>query len=1508
MKFIADELLIENTTGHYFITKDDSAEKPAGMHDPGKQAGKAFAAKKPLPADTADTAATQLTIGIKKGDLKMVSVVFRNLPAKQIADARINNLSLRKSGLDLATGKYNFGDLGLENSYLSFHQGKMGDTLKTDLLPDSVGVTTKPDTHAVFQGFTLDLNAKSVTLKNNTLRYDDDNAAPQNRGMNYFHISATRFSTAIKNMRMNADSLVGKIESLTFNEQCGFTLNKAGLQMRMNNKKVELQNMLIETPDSRIAGNYGVSYKSFGRISENIGLLGLAVHPDSTHIAVKDVLIFAPDLATQPIVKQNLSTTLNMHGRIDGQVRNLKFTKFHVHLLDQTLIQLDGTIKGLPEPDKIWADTKIARFTTSRKNIHQILPKAYIPTAIEIPETISLAADFKGTVKDFKAFTDAKTSMGNAVVHLKMWPVGKTSGYDADANVQHFQLGRFLKQPQTMGALTLNAKAKGSGLDLETIDADVNARVVSFEFQKYNYRNLLVDGNIKKMLFRGKIDMNDPNLVLAFKGKADMDPKHPGGKFVLNLKKADLVALHLSPDVTFLQTKIVANMQGRNLDELTGKLKVKEINLTKGAQTINVDSIVLTAARKDGKANYELRSEILKADLKGHIEPSTLGDAILNHVKRYYDMDDTPVKILKSEQAFEFNMEILNTDLITALVPDLRKFKPGSVSMTFNSVAHTLTATADLPQITYTNYTVNNLKFDLKSDNDKMVYGLKTDDVSDSTNIIRNPSIAGMVSHNVVTCDFVIPDEKKKKVRFRIGGSLAKNKEVQRFHLFNKTLVLQGRNFDVDSANYIEFGDQILYANNVGIRDKDESITVNSGSRSMAKPDLNVDFKNFDLSFISDIIKADEKFIAGILDGRLTIAQTKPSLIFTSDLKITDFAFKADTLGIITIKADNKTQGKYAMDMRIEGHGNDVRLAGDYMPDDSINTFDLNLKVTTLNLATVESYTAGNLKYLHGNLLGAIALKGSINKPQITGALHFDDARFNLVPVNAYFLLRKETITFERGGIRLNNFTIADSNGHNAVINGNVKTLTYRDFGYEINMKAENFLLMNTSFRDNKTVYGKMLMGCNAHIRDIKGSPQITGQLRIGKGTALTYILSNGEPATVEHDGIVEFVAPDTLTHLQAESLKNAQKAKEAASTAFNIDIQMDISIDRNARFTVIMDQASGDKLEVEGGGNLNFGMDPSGKISLSGVYTLQGGSYNLSFYSLVQRKFLIKKGSTVSWNGDPMDADVNITAVYQAKTSPGNLLNDQIADLSAEDRNKYKQKIPFNVELYITGKIFPPSLGFGINLPDNYKQAYSGAVDARLQQLNGDPNSLNQQVFSLLIFGSFMASNPALASASGGGGIGETARSSVSQVLSDQLEGLSNQYIKGVNLDVGVDSYQDYSTGAAQNRTQVNLGVSKNLLNDRLTVSVGSAVDVEGNRAGTVNNGAGYMPGNVTVEYSLTPTGQLKLKGYRSVNTVSVIDNNVTETRVAIAFTRDFNKWRAIFKKDKAALREVNQ
>ena len=283
-----------------------------------------------------------------------------------------------------------------------------------------------------------------------------------------------------------------------------------------------------------------------------------------------------------------------------------------------------------------------------------------------------------------------------------------------------------------------------------------------------------------------------------------------------------------------------------------------------------------------------------------------------------------------------------------------------------------------------------------------------------------------------------------------------------------------------------------------------------------------------------------------------------------------------------------------------------------------------------------------------------------------------------------------------------------------------------------------------------------------------------------------------------------------------------------------------------------------------------------------------------------MHRKFDIVKGSKITWEGEPTDANVNITAKYTASTAPLDLVKNQLGDVSAAQRNTYLQKLPFDVMLTMEGKLLKPTISFDIILPDNRNYGVSNDILAnvrtKLDMLRQEEAEMNKQVFSLLLLNRFVAEDPF--NSSGSTSASTLVRQSVSKLMTEQLNRLASDMVKGVELNFDIAASDDYTTGERQSRTDLNVGLSKRLLNDRLTVTVGSNFEIEGPQ--NSNQQASNIAGNVVIDYRLSEDGRYMLRAYRKNDYQGVIDGYIVETGIGFIITVDYNQFRDIFKKNR--------
>jgi hypothetical protein len=262
----------------------------------------------------------------------------------------------------------------------------------------------------------------------------------------------------------------------------------------------------------------------------------------------------------------------------------------------------------------------------------------------------------------------------------------------------------------------------------------------------------------------------------------------------------------------------------------------------------------------------------------------------------------------------------------------------------------------------------------------------------------------------------------------------------------------------------------------------------------------------------------------------------------------------------------------------------------------------------------------------------------------------------------------------------------------------------------------------------------------------------------------------------------------------------------------------------------------------------------------------------------------------------------VNIKALYKLKASPIDLVEQQLVGQTPTEVNKYKQRLPVEVYLKMNAELMKPQISFDIVIPEQEISKWP-LVDDKLQKLRTNESEMNKQVFALLILGRFVGED-LMQNNTGSTTTGTMVRQSVSGVLSSQLNRVAAGLIKGVDLNFDFESQDDYSTGSAQTRTDLKVGMSRTLKNERIKVNVGTNVPIEG--SGTATN-ASYISSDVQVDYMLSKDGKYMLRTYSKNKYEGVIEGQIVETGVTFIFTVEYDKFKDIFRKTNSSDEKKN-
>ena len=233
-----------------------------------------------------------------------------------------------------------------------------------------------------------------------------------------------------------------------------------------------------------------------------------------------------------------------------------------------------------------------------------------------------------------------------------------------------------------------------------------------------------------------------------------------------------------------------------------------------------------------------------------------------------------------------------------------------------------------------------------------------------------------------------------------------------------------------------------------------------------------------------------------------------------------------------------------------------------------------------------------------------------------------------------------------------------------------------------------------------------------------------------------------------------------------------------------------------------------------------------------------------------------------------------------------------QISGEDSSTKNKYKQVLPFNVYLNIGGELLKPQISFNLDMPEDQQGAISGQVYERVQQVNQQEDELNRQVFSLLVLNRFY---PDAGSDGSSGGFATIAKNNLNDAVSGQLNSFSDKILggSGIELDFGLNSFTDYQGDAPTDRTQLDVAAQKKLFNDRLTVRVGSEVDIQGSSSTEEKS---PLIGNLSLEYKITEDGRYRVRGFRKSEFENVIDGQTIVSGIALIFTKEFNEFHQLW------------
>lgn len=1456
------------------------------------------------PSPESDEVATTPELDIHVGELQVDDLEFKLADSEgQNIIISLASLLLKPQLIELHTNTIEVHSLDIDQLYADFlfpssakqsaEKPEVQSKKDKPNYNDSIEKARSPFVFAFSDIMDWDIKAGSLKLSHSTFKMKQVDS----KTLNHFspsNIDLSDINLHFADIVLGPDQLITSISNISLNFSDQFRIDRFTTDIHFAENS-RLENFMLETGESSLSLNFSAGGNLLNFHEKDIYNYPVALNISNAQLK-KDLTWFAPVL-NYFYFNWPDNQGLRMKGDIEGTLANVIIHDFALQCPGFFDFELMGLIHGLPDTDSIYADIPHLTLKAAPSSFFSNIPDSLQPGNIQLPDNIDFNGIVKGNLTQFAAAFRLGSDFG--AIHFEANRATNIEGSDtieAKLQTSSFHVGKLLKMEESLPEpLALAIAANGLGLQPQIMSANAKISISDLVFSDYKYEPIVLNLGLRDSIASMQTAYQDENLSLQMEASYGIWQEIPRILSDIKLDYAYLGYLGFTDENHLIKTDITTDLLLNMEDFFSGDLFITNSAIASEGKIYTLPEIFIKSDALPDTYAISLRSDIANANFKGNFSPALIPDALSAHFSQYYQLpmvDSLQVDTFP-EKHFDLTLRLLPDDIVTKVfMQNIDSYDTLNLTVSYNSAIRELIADINWPGVEYGSIKMEQFVATVNSDKRLMTFQTQLDQLAIGGVLMHKIGLNGSFRKDTMVFDFGFNDAEGNPL-YGFGGSLKTPDSLFYLQIDPEGLLINGEQWYIPEGNMITFGKKYLQVFNFNMESQNRLLSFNTREQEVEYdyPILDAIFREIDLGRLTDFSGSDFPRFGGMFNGELSLKNFFEDPAFIADLTIDNFAFGKDTIGNIILHAENPQPDFYEVFASLKSSETDLEISGNYRTGDNAGiSADANL--SRLDLPGFEGLMAGALTHLEGFLSGRVQLSGTMSKPLLSGYLNINDASFRVSDLNTGYFLKSEQIVFDRQQIQLRNLALEDSAGRRASLNGNINFSDLNQLGFHLNLNSQNFTLMNVKANQNNDFSGRVLVDTDLTLSGTQNNPTVEGNLKLNEGSDFMFKIPQTNPEAIGDEGVVEFISfSDTLFYRMA--LQTAPQQQMMSSFEV-LTANININIDRQTEVKIIIDEFAGDFLEVRGGGMLSFGIDPGGRISLSGRYEIVEGEYLLTFHDVIRRNFRIKTGSHIVWSGDPMNADVNITAIHTVRTNTRELLvNRMVADQG--QTAAMRQQFPFLVYLKMRGKLEEPEISFEIDMPEEHQNALDGRVMARINQINQNESELNKQVFALLILGNFIQDNPFAALS--GGDLTSTARNSASQILTQQLNRLSDRYIRGVDINIEVESFVDFENGQGVGRTELQLEVSRDFFDDRVRVTVGGNIELEDEARRQTS--PGDIAGDFMVEYLLTPSGNLRLKGFRTKNYADIFEGHVIETGVALIFSRSYNRFRDLFKRE---------
>jgi hypothetical protein len=1464
---------------------------------------------------------TQLSLG--KLDLKNVSFLKKDAWLGQDMVIAVGSLRLDTRKVDLSKKIVDLGTLAMDKPYFSLFNYQR---LKPKAAPDTTKAITPSPIDSVLNwnegGWVV--KADEIKITNGTFKNNAYTTTTELTSFDGKHIDFGQINASFTKVLWEKDTVTTHL-NLQTKERSGFEVKNMVADVKLTPQEMAFANLDIQTNNSTIRNFFRMSYDDMSSMNDFIHKVRMQGNFDNSEIDSDDIAFFAPAM-------KSWKKAITLNGAIRGTVDDLVGKSLLIKAGNNTLLNGDISMTGLPDINETFIDFKANDFRTTYDDASAFVPAIRSVTKPNLRQLqfIRFNGSFTGFIRDFVTFGTLQTNLGVVKSDLNMkLPTGGDPVYSGTISTEYFRLGDFIGD-KNIGAISLDGSLKGKGFDEITRQADIDGKIQFVDYKGYRYDNLAVNGRLDRKRFEGVASIRDEEAELTLNGLIDFNKDIPTFNFFAEVQKAHLKNLNLVKDDISFGGKFNLNFTGSNIDDFLGYTSISGASLTRNGTPLPFDSLVVSSEYVNNVKTIKANSNELDATVSGDFKIRDLPDAVKLFLNKYYPAYIKPPNKQPGNQSLTFDITTRYVDEYIKLIDSsLSGFNNTHIYGSLDTRNHEMNMIADIPQFKYGTYSFDNVELTARGTQDSLaLFGTTSNiHISDSLNI---PLALFRVNAQNDISD----------IRINAGSNQAINQADinAKVHTYNNgvriefeptTFSVNGKIWNIEENGELEFRKNIPASGQLVLKENSQEVRVRTRPSEIGDwNDLIVELKKLNVGDFAPLFLPKNR-LEGLVSGNIIIEDPINNPYIT-----------ANTILAEGVRMDNDSIGDVKASLVYDNKTKQLKAKGSTLTEPKKLAFELDMNVsdpelqknnlialTTNNfeLKILERFLGTLFSGMQGYVTGNFDLRGAFNHLNVTGKGRLKDAGLKVNFTQCFYKIQDTDIELKPGEIDLNGLVLTDPvTGNPIYLRGGIVHDAFKDMFFDLSVSTRKpnttsaqfnkpVLVLNTSYNDNKQFYGR-----------VKGTgsfsllgPQSEMYMKIDAIASATDSSTVVIPSSKSREsGIADFLVERTY----------GREMEETNITSGESNVVYDVDVTANPMVTVkvILDDLTGDEINGNGTGSLNIRSGTNEKLSMRGRFDIEEGDYLFTFQSFFKKPFKIRKGTTnyISWSGDPYGANIRFEAEYTAKNvsfSPlATILTDQSFTRLRED---------VYVIADLTGELFKPEFKFRLGFLPNTKLNENFSVASSIQQMEKNINEINRQVTYLVVFNSFAPPESGPTNVGLGTQLNELGYNTISSIsglffneINKKLNTELSKILKTDNVSINFSGSvynrnllnQQGSGSFNINQSDININVPISMFKDRFVLTLGSTLDVP--LQTTIQQNVQFLP-DVTAEWLINQSGTVRASFFyrQNIDYLTTSTTGAARTKrsgASISYRKEFETLGEFFgrKKNKPAVKVRKQ